>query len=281
MSVPGVLCVGLPAQECRRLELPLMVPTHENEESMYTAFTITVDLRQGIRTGISASDRCKTIRALGSPDTQAADLRKPGHIFPLIARDHGVLTRPGHTEAAVDLARLAGALFRTTRRCACSQRAAPLLHVNGLHKRNAVDEACMNKRDARLRTHGACLGNSMLPVLYVHALNARDVAMVCAGCQPAGVLCEVVDKSTGEMAKTDLLLHMAQEHGLHCVTIKDLIRHRVQHEQLTSAAVAQLVLGDLQLHTLQCTDGSKAAYAAVGDVGTGPAQLLFHEVWAC
>jgi 3,4-dihydroxy 2-butanone 4-phosphate synthase/GTP cyclohydrolase II len=85
-----------------------MVPTEENEESMYTAFTVTVDLRKGISTGISASDRCKTIRALGDPKTTAAELRRPGHIFPLIARDHGVLTRPGHTEAATDLARLAG-----------------------------------------------------------------------------------------------------------------------------------------------------------------------------
>jgi 3,4-dihydroxy-2-butanone 4-phosphate synthase len=104
----GVLCVGLPASECQRLDLPLMVPTTENEESMYTAFTVTVDLREGITTGISASDRCQTIRALGSASTTAAQLRKPGHIFPLIAREHGVLRRPGHTEAAVDLARLAG-----------------------------------------------------------------------------------------------------------------------------------------------------------------------------
>jgi hypothetical protein len=85
-----------------------MVPTAENEESMYTAFTVTVDLREGVTTGISASDRCKTIRALGNSNTTAAELRRPGHIFPLIARDHGVLARPGHTEAATDLARLAG-----------------------------------------------------------------------------------------------------------------------------------------------------------------------------
>jgi hypothetical protein len=104
----GVICVGLPTAECERLELPLMVATAENEESMYTAFTVTVDLRQGVTTGISASDRCRTIRALGSADTQASDLRKPGHIFPLIAREYGVLARPGHTEAAVDMARMAG-----------------------------------------------------------------------------------------------------------------------------------------------------------------------------
>jgi 3,4-dihydroxy 2-butanone 4-phosphate synthase / GTP cyclohydrolase II len=134
-----------------------MVPTAENEESMYTAFTVTVDLREGITTGISASDRCKTIRALGDPQTTAALLRKPGHIFPLMAREGGVLARPGHTEAALDLARL-------------------------------------------------------------------------AGCSPAGVLCEVVDKATGEMARTGQLLEMAKQHGLKCITIEDLIRYRLEHE---------------------------------------------------
>ena len=88
-----------------------MVPSEENEESMYTAFTVTVDLRpeHGVGTGISASDRAKTIRALGDPQAAASKFRRPGHIFPLIAKEWGVLTRPGHTEAAVDLARLAGA----------------------------------------------------------------------------------------------------------------------------------------------------------------------------
>lgn len=133
-----------------------MVPTEENEESMYTAFTVTVDLREGITTGISAADRCATIRALAEPSTQPSDLRKPGHIFPLIAREGGVVTRPGHTEAAVDMARL-------------------------------------------------------------------------AGCRPAGVLCEVVDKATGEMARTPQLLEMAKAHGLKCITIEDLVQYRVQH----------------------------------------------------
>lgn len=139
------------------MQLPLMVPTAENEESMYTAFTVTVDLREGITTGISAADRSATIRALADPDTQAADLRKPGHIFPLIAREGGVMTRPGHTEAAVDMARL-------------------------------------------------------------------------AGCRPAGVLCEVVDKATGEMARTPQLLAMAKAHGLKCITIEDLIEYRSKHD---------------------------------------------------
>lgn len=102
----GLLCVALPGVVLDRLQLPLMV--QDNAESFQTAFTVSVDKREGITTGISASDRAATIRALADPDTLAADLVRPGHIFPLRARAGGVLERPGHTEAAHDLVRLAG-----------------------------------------------------------------------------------------------------------------------------------------------------------------------------
>src|SRR5919201_6549472 len=83
-----------------------MVPS--NTESLRTAFTVSVDARRGTTTGISAADRAATIRALVDPATRPWDLARPGHVFPLRARPGGVLARPGHTEAAVDLARLAG-----------------------------------------------------------------------------------------------------------------------------------------------------------------------------
>ena len=102
----GVICVPLPGQELDRLQLPLM--TTQNTEHMRTAFTVSVDARQGTTTGISAADRATTIAALVSEETTAADLVRPGHIFPLRYAEGGVLRRPGHTEAAVDLARLAG-----------------------------------------------------------------------------------------------------------------------------------------------------------------------------
>lgn len=102
----GVLCVALPAKRLETLQVPLMVP--HNTDSMNTAFTITVDYRQGTTTGISASDRARTIRALVDPGAQPGDFNRPGHVFPLRAADGGVLHRPGHTEAAVDLVRLAG-----------------------------------------------------------------------------------------------------------------------------------------------------------------------------
>jgi 3,4-dihydroxy 2-butanone 4-phosphate synthase/GTP cyclohydrolase II len=102
----GVICMPVEGQRLDELRLPLMVA--ENTESQRTAFTVSVDARQGTTTGISAADRCATVHALLDPATRPEDLARPGHIFPLRYREGGVLKRAGHTEAAVDLARLAG-----------------------------------------------------------------------------------------------------------------------------------------------------------------------------
>ena len=102
----GVICVPLREAELDRLQLPQM--TSHNTEHHRTAFTLSVDARDGISTGISAADRARTISKLADPATAAADLVRPGHVFPLRYAEGGVLRRAGHTEAAVDLARLAG-----------------------------------------------------------------------------------------------------------------------------------------------------------------------------
>ena len=102
----GVLCVPMEGANLDRLDLPLM--TQQNMERMRTAYTISVDAAQGVTTGISAADRARTIRLLSDPKTRPNDLVRPGHIFPLRYRQGGVLQRAGHTEAAIDLARLAG-----------------------------------------------------------------------------------------------------------------------------------------------------------------------------
>ena len=102
----GLICVAITSERAEELDLDLMVP--ENTESHKTAFTISVDYKKGTSTGISAHDRYATIKALADKDVRAEDFRKPGHIFPLIAKDGGVLRRAGHTEAAVDLSVMAG-----------------------------------------------------------------------------------------------------------------------------------------------------------------------------
>lgn len=103
----GLICTPLPEERCKELDLELMVGT--NTALHQTPFTVSVDLiGQGCTTGISASDRAKTIKALVDPNTKPEDLARPGHIFPLKAREKGVLRRAGHTEAVVDLTKLAG-----------------------------------------------------------------------------------------------------------------------------------------------------------------------------
>jgi 3,4-dihydroxy 2-butanone 4-phosphate synthase / GTP cyclohydrolase II len=102
----GVICVPMPGRMLERLEIPLMTP--HNKDKLRTAYTISVDARDGVSTGISAADRAHTARVLADSATEPGDLTRPGHVFPLRYREGGVLVRRGHTEAAVDLATLAG-----------------------------------------------------------------------------------------------------------------------------------------------------------------------------
>ena len=103
----GLICTPITEERCEELNLGMMV--HSNTDPMQTAFTVSIDLKgQGVTTGISASDRAKTVKALTHKDIKPHDLSRPGHIFPLKAKEGGVLRRVGHTEAAIDFARLAG-----------------------------------------------------------------------------------------------------------------------------------------------------------------------------
>ncbi|EFN54915.1 hypothetical protein CHLNCDRAFT_24136 [Chlorella variabilis] len=192
----GVVCVGMEGADLDRLRIPLMVSSTENEEAMCTAFTVTVDLRHGTSTGISAADRAATLRALADPDVRPEDFKRPGHIFPLRARAGGVLRRPGHTEASVDLCRL-------------------------------------------------------------------------AKCQPAGVLCEIVNPD-GTMARTPQLLQFAKTHGLKCITIADLVRYRLKYDPLVECtAVAPLPTryGEFTAHAYRSLlDGTEHIALVMGRV---------------
>ena len=106
----GVICLPMEGARLDELQLPLMVAGPDNSEQQRTAFTVSVDAKVGTTTGISAADRSTTVHAVIDPSTQAEDLARPGHIFPLRYREGGVLKRAGHTEAAIDLARMAGLL---------------------------------------------------------------------------------------------------------------------------------------------------------------------------
>jgi len=104
----GLICLSLTEERLQELRLPMMVPDGDNTTTFGTAFTISIEARQGVTTGISAADRAHTIRVAIDDDSRPHDLSRPGHVFPLRARDGGVLRRAGQTEGSVDLARLAG-----------------------------------------------------------------------------------------------------------------------------------------------------------------------------
>lgn len=204
-SITGELDVYCPlCRDLDRLQIPLMVSSAENEELLYTAFTVTVDARHGTTTGISASDRTATVKALANRASQPADFKKPGHIFPLRYRQGGVLRRPGHTEAAVDLARL-------------------------------------------------------------------------AGCAPVGVLCEIVSKSDGSMARTPELLEFAREHKLKCITIADLVAFRMKQETLVQLIHSKRIHtrhGSFMAHCYRSlVDGSEHMALVSGNVA-GKSQVL-------
>lgn len=102
----GLICLAMTADRAKQLRLPPMAA--ENRESMGTAFTVSIEAKEGVTTGISAADRARTVQVAADPSKGADDIVSPGHIFPLVARDGGVLVRTGHTEAAVDISRMAG-----------------------------------------------------------------------------------------------------------------------------------------------------------------------------
>lgn len=102
----GIVCLCLPSDKVRSLELPPMAP--HNSSRYQTAFTVSIEAAQGVTTGVSAADRLTTVQAAIAEDARPGDLNRPGHVFPLQSRDGGVLERRGHTEATVDLMRLAG-----------------------------------------------------------------------------------------------------------------------------------------------------------------------------
>ena len=104
----GIICVCLTPEHVERLSLPMMVPEEENTSAYKTAFTVSVEAREGVTTGVSAADRARTIQVMMKDTVQPSDLVRPGHVFPLKAAEGGVLKRAGHTEGAIELVRLAG-----------------------------------------------------------------------------------------------------------------------------------------------------------------------------
>ena len=174
----GLICMPMTRARCEQLNLPLMV--RDNGSGFGTKFTLSIEATEGVTTGISAADRARTVQAAVAPHAKPSDIVQPGHIFPLMAEPGGVLRRAGHTEAACDLAAL-------------------------------------------------------------------------AGCDPSGVICEVMNDD-GSMARRPELEAFAQEHGIKMGTIADLIHYRIVNEQTIDHLEASTVMtahGELTLHVFR------------------------------
>ncbi|MBT2787240.1 MULTISPECIES: bifunctional 3,4-dihydroxy-2-butanone-4-phosphate synthase/GTP cyclohydrolase II [unclassified Halomonas] len=174
----GLICMPMTRARCEQLNLPLMV--RDNGSGFGTKFTLSIEATEGVTTGISAADRARTVQAAAAPHAKPSDIVQPGHIFPLMAEPGGVLRRAGHTEAACDLAAL-------------------------------------------------------------------------AGCDPSGVICEVMNDD-GSMARRPELEAFAQEHDIKIGTIADLIHYRIVNEQTIDHLEASTVMtshGELTLHVFR------------------------------
>jgi 3,4-dihydroxy 2-butanone 4-phosphate synthase / GTP cyclohydrolase II len=172
----GLICLTLTSGRCKQLRLPLMTTPNDNRDT--TGFTVSIEAAEGVTTGISAHDRARTILAAASPDAKPEDLRQPGHVFPVMAREGGVLFRAGHTEAGCDLARL-------------------------------------------------------------------------AGFEPAAMIVEIMNDD-GTMARRPDLEKFAAQHGLKIGTIADLIRFRLEREQLVERIDERDVATDFGSFRLLC-----------------------------
>lgn len=138
----GLVCLPMTTERCKRLKLPLMVD--KNSAQFSTNFTVSIEAREGVTTGISAADRARTIQAAVAAGAVADDIVQPGHIFPLIAKEGGVLNRAGHTEAGVDLARLAG--------CEPAAVIVEILNDDGSMARRPELEDFAQKHDLKIGT---------------------------------------------------------------------------------------------------------------------------------
>jgi 3,4-dihydroxy 2-butanone 4-phosphate synthase/GTP cyclohydrolase II len=232
----GVLCVPLIGVDCDRLALPPM--HHTNQDRKQTAYTVSADARTGTTTGISAAERAYTIRLLSDPATTAEDLTRPGHVFPLRAKEGGVLRRPGHTEAAVDLARLAG----------CRPAAALGEVVN--------DDGSM-KRLPQLREFAAEHGLTLISIADLIAYRMRTERQVRRAAEARLPTRHAVFTAAGYESDLDQREHVALVLGE--IADGEDVLVRVHSECLTGD-----VFGSLRCDCGTQLDASLAAVAAEG-----------------
>ncbi|WP_447926399.1 MULTISPECIES: bifunctional 3,4-dihydroxy-2-butanone-4-phosphate synthase/GTP cyclohydrolase II [unclassified Vreelandella] len=237
----GLICMPMTRERCERLDLPLMVG--KNGSGFGTKFTLSIEAREGVTTGISAADRARTVQAAAAPNAKAADIVQPGHIFPLMAEPGGVLRRAGHTEAACDLAALAG--------CDPSGVICEIMNDDGSMARRPELEAFAN-------THGIKMG-TIADLIHYRMVNEQTVDLI-----------ETTPVST---THGELTLHVFRDRlqGSHHLA---LVKGRPVPEEITTVRVH---LADTLRDVLGLTQASSYrwhAHRALDEIATAEAGVL-------
>lgn len=237
----GLICLPMTRERCERLELPLMVGN--NGSGFGTKFTLSIEARDGVTTGISAADRARTVQAAVAPGARASDIVQPGHIFPLMAEPGGVLRRAGHTEAACDLAALAG--------CDPSGVICEIMNDDGTMARRPELEAFARKHDIKMGT--------IADLIHYRMVNEQTV--------------ELVEATPVATTQGELMLHVFRDRiqGAHHLA---LVKGRPSPEEVTTVRVHLAdTLRDV-LGLKQAASGRWPAQQALEEIAAAPAGVL-------
>ncbi|MCB8889493.1 bifunctional 3,4-dihydroxy-2-butanone-4-phosphate synthase/GTP cyclohydrolase II [Vreelandella malpeensis] len=237
----GLICLPMTRERCERLELPLMVGN--NGSGFGTKFTLSIEARDGVTTGISAADRARTVQAAVAPGARARDIVQPGHIFPLMAEPGGVLRRAGHTEAACDLAALAG--------CDPSGVICEIMNDDGTMARRPELEAFARKHDIKMGT--------IADLIHYRMVNEQTV--------------ELVEATSVATTQGELMLHVFRDRiqGAHHLA---LVKGRPSPEEVTTVRVHLAdTLRDV-LGLKKAASGRWPAQQALEEIAAAPAGVL-------
>ena len=248
----GLTCTPMSTEYAIRLNLDPM--TARNTDAKCTAFTVSVDAKEGTTTGISIADRLTTIKKLADINSVASDFTRPGHIFPLIAKDNGVLEREGHTEATVDLCKICG-LAPVSVICEILKDDGTMARMDDLeifakqHNLKIItiaDRLTTIKKLADINSVASDFTRPghIFPLIAKdngvleregHTEATVDLCKIC-GLAPVSVICEIL-KDDGTMARMDDLEVFAKKHNLKIITIADLIKYRKKTQELMKVEV--------------------------------------------
>jgi 3,4-dihydroxy 2-butanone 4-phosphate synthase/GTP cyclohydrolase II len=289
----GLICMPLTEERCDELSLPLQVSHAENSSGFGTAFTVSIEARRGVTTGISAADRATTIRTAADPRTRASDLARPGHVFPLRARKGGVLMRPGQTEASVDLARIAGltpaaVICEVMNEDGTMARLPQLVEFARRHQLNIISVADLIRYRLRTEVFVRCIAAAKVPTVhgeframaFENTLNGEiHLAMVMGEINPEE---PALVRVHTQMVLSDVFASLLDDRGAQLQSALKLIAQEgrgvvlyLKQESMGLGLVAQLRSLERAQHTGE-EDREEDHPPQVRDYGTG-AQIL-HEL---